>query len=322
MVRLRRIVVAAIVCAAFAGVTALAVAEPLAGGTAVLRPVPGSGEFRFTGKGTFGDVTGTVTTKVIPATIKPGEPVRFIVDTTWTDTDQLSSCPYGSTSGSTPSQTTTYQQFAPTSIRPGHGEDLLANHGIVAPADVTSRVNGSTWACGPPNHITRTEGYEARVPGSATTDYTPGCYAAYPPLLWLVGDPILEGTFATLSVGGVNCATGAAAAGPAFTDSFSTAGQTKPHAVAVPARKTRAEITLRWTKPTDRFTIAGVVLTPKRTTQAAGRSEKLKITFFSVTPTSIGVRIGNLAPGKLTFRIVGKKVSGRATVRTRVVLKA
>ena len=111
-------------------------------------------------------------------------------------------------------------------------------------------------------------------------------------------------------------------AATAFTDTFTAAGQAKPHAVAVPAGKAKAEITLAWTKPGDRFTIADVVLVPKRKTASVARAEKLKITFFSLTPTSMGVRIGNLAPGKLTFRVVSKKQNGTTTVRTRVILKA
>jgi hypothetical protein len=60
----------------------------------------------------------------------------------------------------------------------------------------------------------------------------------------------------------------------------------------------------------------------QRRTSSVGRTEKLKITFFARTPTSLGVRITRLTQGKLTFRIVAKKVSGRAIVRTRVLLKA
>ena len=120
----------------------------------------------------------------------------------------------------------------------------------------------------------------------------------------------------------VRAGTSAGAPVAAFADTFNAAGQTKPHAVAVPAEKTKAEITLRWTKPGDRFTIADVVLVPKRKTASVARAEKLKITFFSLTPTSMGVRIGNLAPGKLTFRIVSKKQNGTTTVRTRAILKA
>jgi len=116
--------------------------------------------------------------------------------------------------------------------------------------------------------------------------------------------------------------TGGVPAATAFSDTFSAAGQAKPHAVAVPAAKTKAELTLRWTKPGDRFTITDVLLVPKRKTSSVAQTEKLKITFFSLTPTSMGVRIGNLAPGKLTFRIVSKKQNGTTTVRTRIILKA
>jgi len=269
---------------------------------------------------------GTARTTVIPSAIKPGEPARFIVDVTWTETDQLSPCPYGR-SGTTPSQTARYPQFPLTSIRPGHGEDLLTYHVFDAPADSTNRLNGSRVECGPPNRITRTEGYDAHVPGSATAKYAPGCYAPFPSggsnTVGFSGpDATFEGTFATLSVGGVDCTGAVASASPAFTDTFSAAGQARPHAVDVPATRTKAELTLRWKKPGDRFTVAGVLLVPKRKTSSVGQATKLKITFFARTPTSLGMRITNLAPGKLTFQVVGQKVSGRATVRTHVVLKA
>jgi len=317
----------------FAGATALAVARTVAGPTS-LRPVPGSGEFHFSGKTTaFGapaDVVGTATTKVIPAAIKPGEPARFVVDVTYTATDQAVPCPSGSGSGTVPGQTVADPRFPLTSIRPGHGgEDLFVGRVFDAPADATDRVNGQTWKCGPPNSVTRTGGYDARVPGSATAKYAPGCYAPFPsdgtPIVSYLGpDATFEGTFATLSVGGVDCAAAATGvpAATAFTDTFSAAGQAKPHAVAVPATRTKAEVTLRWTKPGDSFTVAGVLLVPKRKTASVGQAEKLKITFFSLTPTSVGVRISFLTPGKLTFRIVSKRVSGRTTVRTRVILKA
>ena len=318
----------AVVCAVFVGATALAVARTVAG-PAALRPVPGSGEFRFSGKGSVGVAEGTVTTKVIPAAIKPSEPVRFIVDLRWTDTDQGYACPYGSGSGAVPGQTGKIPQVTILFIRPGHGEDLLANKGFAPPADTTRTMNGFTYACGPPNRITRTEGYDARVPGSTTASMKPGCYAPYPgndaiPIAYLGPDATFEGTFATLSVGGVDCAAAATGvpAATAFTDTFSAAGQAKPHAVTVPATRTKAELTLRWTKPGDRFTVAGVLLVPKRKTSSVGQAAKLKITFFARTPTSLGVRITNLAPGKLTFEVVGQKVSGRATVRTHVGLKA
>ena len=324
-VRLRRAAAVAVVCAVFAGATTLGVARTVAG-PAALRPVPGSGEFRFSGKGSVGVAEGTVTTKVIPAAIKPGEPVRFIVDVTWTDTDQGSACPYGSGSGAVPGQTGKYQFVDILFIRPGHGEDLLANKGFAPPADTTTRMDGFTFACGPPNKATRTEGYDARVPGSTTASMKPGCYAPYPgatgiPIAYLGPDATFEGTFATLSVGGVDCTSSATAGPKTFTDSFSAVGQTKPHAVAVPLAKTRAEVTLRWTKPGDRFTIANVVLVPKRKTASVTQAAKLKITFGALTPTSLSIRIGNLTPGKLTFKIVSKRLNGTTTVRTRIILK-
>ena len=314
---------AVIVCAGIAGLTTIAGARPTAGGLDALRPVPGSGTLHFTDTDTsFGGLyTGTVTTKATPAVIKPGEPVKLVVDMKWTLTDQRSPCPY--TPGVDPGQTTKPTSYPLATIRPGHGEDLSASRVIDASGAGTMRMNGNSTACGPPNTLKRAEGWDAVIPGSSTAGWAPGCYAPFPQILNSLNlTATYDGTFATVSVGGVDCATGASAAGTAFTDTFSTAGQAKPHAVAVPARKTKAEITLRWAKPGDRFTVAGVVLVPKRKTSSVGRAEKLKITFFSRTGTSLGIRITNVSQGKLSFRIVSTKVSGRTTVRTRVVLKA
>jgi hypothetical protein len=327
MMRLRQRLITAFACACVAGLAAVAAAGPLAGGPEALRPVAGSGEFRFSGSTQSGTITGTATTKAVPSAIKPGEPVRFVVSVTWTETTQIAPCPFGSASGSVPNQTEKLPTFPLISIRAGRGEDVVTGRVIDAPADSTARRNGVTWQCGPPNRATRTESFDARVPGSGTADYAPGCYAPAPSAGSAIVGPLgqtgtFEGTFATLSVGGAVCTGAAAAPRQTFTDTFTTSGQVRSHAVAVAPNRTRADVTLRWARPGDRFTVAGVVLAPTRKTQAAGRAQKLKITFFSRTATSIGVRITNLQQGKLTFRVVGKKVSGRATVRTRVVLKA
>jgi hypothetical protein len=306
---------------------AIAIARPLADGPAALRPVAGSGQFHFTGAGTLGEVEGTAVTTVAPAAISPGEPVRFSLKLTWTETDQLASCNFGSDAGSTPSQPSTASRFPLTSIRPGHGEDLSIGRVADTAADYTGSVNGSTWKCGPPNHITRTEGYVARMSGATTSQLAAGCYAPFPSAgsavtAYLGPHATFEGTFATLSIGGVDCTGSTSATGsPAFTDTFTTSGQAKPHAVSVPVRRSRADVTLRWAKSGNRFTVTGVTLTPKRKTSSVGQATKLKITFPFRTPTSLGVRIGNLAPGKLSFRVVGTKVVARTNVRTGVVFK-
>ena len=331
--RQRRIAVVAAVCATFAGLAAFAVARPLTGGPGVPQIAAGSGTFTYiTTKlpiTAFGPVvaTGTVTTRTIPAAIKPGEPVRFIVETRFVETYEKSPCPFEP--GADPGSSNVSTRFPLSWIRPGHGEDIL-DAGRVHDIDgtmTTRGFNAQTSTCGPPR-ITRVTSYDTRMTGAQTAGLSAGCYAHALfgiGLLPLPPETTYAGTFATLSVGGVDCTSGGTAAAvpvTAFADTFSTAGQAKPHAVAVPAAKTKAELTLRWTKPGDRFTIADVVLVPKRKTASVGRAEKLKITFFSVTPTSMGVRIGNLAPGKLMFRVVSKKLSGTTTVRTRVILKA
>ena len=155
----------------------------------------------------------------------------------------------------------------------------------------------------------------------------PGCYAFWPwfgtwlGLLSEQAQHTFEGTFALLSVGGVDCTTGSEPAAKTFVDTFGASAEAKPHAVAVPEKRTKAELKLSWARPTDRFTVAGVVLKPKRKTSSAGHTTKVRITFFSVTATSMGVRISGLSPGTLSFRIVGKKVSPGAKVFSRVVFK-
>jgi hypothetical protein len=314
------------VFAVFVIATALAIARPLAEGPAALRPVGGSGQFRFTGAGTVGEVEGTAVTTVAPAAIAAGEAVTFTLKLTWTETDQQSPCGFGSPSGSTPSQSNTASLFPLTSIRPGHGEDLSIGRVTDTAADYKGSVNGSTWKCGPPNHITRTEGYVARVSGATTSKLERGCYAAFPsagfPVTSYLGpSATFEGTFATLSIGGVDC-TGAATSGtPAFTDTFTARGQAKAHAVTVPAQRTKADIKLRWAKPGDRFTVTAVTLTPKRKTSSVATATKLKITFTSRSPTSMGLRASNLTPGKLSFKVVSTKLGSRTTVRTGVTFK-
>ena len=303
---------------------------PIAGarstsGIADLRPAAGSGTLTFSGKGTFGTVKGTVTTKVVPSSITPGEPARFTMEISWTETGQSPQC----APGTNPGQTHPTTQFPLVTIRPGHGEDLAMPRIVDAVGDVTVVWGDGVLTCGATDTFRQTDSYDARVSGSLTKSYIPSCVAPYPSagtnVFGNLGpDATYEGTFATLSIGGADC-TGAAAPGtPAqtSTDTFTSAGQVKPHAVAVPANRKTAEITLRWAKPTDRFTVAGVVLTPKRKTSSVSQADKLKITFFARTGTTLGVRITNLSPGKLTYRIVATKITGKATVKTKVALKA
>jgi hypothetical protein len=303
-------------------------AQSVAGGPEALRGVPGSGTFTFAGKSNLGFVKGTVTTTVVPASITPGQPYRATMKLSWTETIQA---PNHCNPGTIPGQThPNYGAFPLVSpVRPGHGEDLLNHPQIVdAAGNVTNVWGDNVTTCGAIDTVRQTDSYEALVSGSLTKSYTPSCVAPYPSagtdIVGSLGpDGTYDGTFAVLTIGGAECTSAAApAGGTTTTDTFTAAGQVKPHAVAVPANRTRAEITLRWTKPTDRFTVAGVALTPKRRTSSVSRADKLKITFFARTGTSLGVRIENLAPGRLTYRIVATKVSGKATVRTKTVLKS
>jgi hypothetical protein len=307
-----------------------ALAQPYAEGPAALRAVTGSGMFSFTGKGTFGTVKGTVKTTVTPAVITPGQPYSMTMQLSWTETGQSSTCSPGTIEG----QTHTQSQFPLVSpVRPGHGEDLVdTSHIVDAVGDTTVVWGDNVTTCGATDTVRQTDSYDVRVDGSETKGYnpTPSCVAPYPSAgTNVVGnlgpDATFEGTVAVLSINGADCTGAATTAGrtaPTYSDTFTAPGQAKPHAVAVPANRTHAEITLRWTKPTDRFIVAAVVLTPKRKTSAVSRGEKLKITFFARPGSSLGVRISNLSAGKLTFRVVSTKVAGKATVKTNVTLKA
>ena len=317
--------VAACACVGAAAVASLAGARPTAG-AADLKPVAGSGTFTFSGKGNFGTVKGTVKTTAVPSSIAPGEPVRLTMEISWTETGQAPQCYPGTIDGQTHQQS----QFPIVTIRPGHGEDLAQQARVVdATGDTTVVWGDNVTTCGATDTVTQTDSYDARVSGSETKSYVPSCISPFPSagtnVFGNLGpDATFDGTFATVSIGGADCfgTGGSVSSTQTTTDTFTAPGQAKPHAVTVPANRTKAELNLRWAKPTDRFTVAGVVLTPKRKTSAVSQSDKLKITFFARTGTSLGVRITNLSPGKLTYRIVATKVSGKATVRTKTVLKA
>ncbi len=118
---------------------------------------------------------------------------------------------------------------------------------------------------------------------------------------------------------------GTPSAPPTFTDTFTAAGQTKPHAVKITAATPVSVITVKWTDRRDRFDLSGIQ-NVRRTTAARPSAEeqtpeKLKIT-RQRTATSLTVRIEKLKPGSLKFKVVAKAVQTRAVVVTRVSRRA
>ena len=121
------------------------------------------------------------------------------------------------------------------------------------------------------------------------------------------------------------CGTGGGGTPSTFTDTFAAAGQTKPHAVKISAATPVSVITVKWTDRRDRFDLSGIQ-NVRRTTAARPAAEeqtpeKLKIT-RQRTATSLTVRIENLKPGSLKFKVVSKAVQTRAVVVTRVSRRA
>ncbi len=116
-------------------------------------------------------------------------------------------------------------------------------------------------------------------------------------------------------------ASGTRTPAPTFTDTFTAAGQAKPHAVKVTAATPVAAITVKWIDRRDRFDLSAVQ-NVRRTSFAAPSAEaqtpeKLKITQRR-TATSLTVRVEKLKPGTLKFKVVAKAVRARARVVTRV----
>jgi thrombospondin type 3 repeat protein len=109
-----------------------------------------------------------------------------------------------------------------------------------------------------------------------------------------------------------------------FADTFSAAGQARPHQVVVPAKATRATITCRWANRKSRFDIVGLTNTAKTLLSVDGagklRPGKLKIT-KSATKTSVRVTVTKLRPGRLSFKVQAKSISGVGKTTTTVALK-
>ncbi|MBS1869424.1 MAG: VWA domain-containing protein [Actinobacteria bacterium] len=97
-----------------------------------------------------------------------------------------------------------------------------------------------------------------------------------------------------------------------FRDAFARAGQSKQHAVAIASKAKSAQLTLSWSSPLDRFTIAGVRIVKRgRVVAVAARKRHLKLTTRK-GDTFLVVKVGNLTRGKLQFKVRATRIGSGA----------
>jgi hypothetical protein len=113
--------------------------------------------------------------------------------------------------------------------------------------------------------------------------------------------------------------------GVSFSDTFTAAGQEKPHAVPLAPRLKEVKLRVAWKDSRHSFDIVdirvvrrGVVVARAPSSFQKLKPGKLKITRMRKA-TSVNIRITKLKPGRLAFDVRAKDVTGRTTVKTRVV---
>jgi hypothetical protein len=103
----------------------------------------------------------------------------------------------------------------------------------------------------------------------------------------------------------------------AFTDSFTSPGQTTAHSVAVAKTVTTVTIRSTWANAGDRFTIGSLRLPSGRLTSALGKRRPPKVS-RSRGPRFVQAKITNVRPGRLGFTVVSEKVARPTNVKTTV----
>lgn len=97
-----------------------------------------------------------------------------------------------------------------------------------------------------------------------------------------------------------------------FRDAFTRAGQTRAHAVAIASKARTAQLTLSWADPADRFAMTQVRIVRRgRVVASAARVRHLRLTTRSGA-TFLVVKVGNLTPGKLQFKVRATRVGSGA----------
>ena len=98
----------------------------------------------------------------------------------------------------------------------------------------------------------------------------------------------------------------------AFRDAFARAGQSRAHGVSIASRARTAQLTLSWSSPLDSFTIGQVrVVKRGRVVAVASRKRHLRLTTRRGA-TFLVVKVGNLAAGKLQFKVRATRIGSGA----------
>jgi hypothetical protein len=107
----------------------------------------------------------------------------------------------------------------------------------------------------------------------------------------------------------------------AFRDAFARAGQSRAHSVSLASRAKTAQLTLSWSSPLDRFTIANVRIVKRgRVVAVASRKRHLRLTIRR-GDTFLVLKVGNLTRGKLQFSVRATRIgsgSPRVNLTTQV----
>jgi hypothetical protein len=97
-----------------------------------------------------------------------------------------------------------------------------------------------------------------------------------------------------------------------FRDSFSKAGASKSHSVAIGAKTRSAQLTLSWTSPLDAFTISGLHIVRKgKTVAVSSKTHKLKV-LTRQGATFLVVKLSSLVKGTLQFKVRATKIGSGA----------
>jgi hypothetical protein len=98
-----------------------------------------------------------------------------------------------------------------------------------------------------------------------------------------------------------------------FNDTFTGAGQAKPHAVKLASRARSAQLTLSWSSPLDSFTVTKVriVRRGKVVAVAAARKRQLRLTTRR-GDTFLVVKVGKLTKGSLRFKVRSTRIGSGA----------
>ena len=134
-------------------------------------PRQGSGTLTFSGKGTFGTVKGTVTTKVVPSSITPGEPCA---GSRWRSAGRRRGSRPQCAPGTQPGTDAPHDAVPARDHQAGTRRRIGdASHPFDAVGDVTVVWGDGVLTCGATDTFRQTDSYDARVSGSLSEELHP-----------------------------------------------------------------------------------------------------------------------------------------------------